>query len=328
MTDGAVTVALSSDKGTISVTEYTNNTYATVKTVHGQNVPLVLRKNPDVDPATTTAQGTTGAKFGTIVGNPQASNENTRITLTLAAGDVDDASDPIVVTASALNYDSSMRTIPVTDRDALDTQGYRVVIANKTHGQWLNIGNNKVNVELKRVGNVAYPWSDFGSIKVSLRDTAHDNTATPYEIDYVTAAGFNNEDGTITFREVFKPHATRSDGIVANEGNVVYLGNDVIRFQVGVNARGSDRPAETEPTDGQYLGVYAHVEFRSGSLTREITNMQSDDPVYPSNPTLVDEANRYIGDGKLVKVDNLAPSPDVITAVNVSDGGWQATYWC
>ena len=287
---GTVVVTVMTDKGM-----FPNGTKS-------QAVTVSMKDNVDEVPDTVAPTGTQN------------------IVLSLDAADVATASTLITVTASAEMYDSGTRVIPVIDRDALDIAGYRVVIANKSDGQWLNIGNNKVNVEVTRVGSVAYPWTDFESIKVSLRDTAH----AEYEIDYVTAAGFNNEDGTITFREVFKPHSTRGDGIVNNEGNIVYLSGDKIRFQVGVNARGHDRPVETEPDNGQYLGVYAHVEFKSGTLTKAITNRQSGDPVYPSNPTLIDEANRYVGDGKLVKVDNLVPSRDPITDVKVTSGSGDA----
>ena len=286
---GTVVVTVTTDKGM-----FPNNAMSAMVTVS-------MKDNVDLVPDSTAPVGTA------------------KINLSLAAADV--ASEgTITVNVSADMYDSGSRNIPIRDRDAEDVVGYRVVIANKSDGQWLPIGNNRVDVHVIRVGAVAYPWTDFDKIQVSLRDTLKNSE---YDIDYVAAQGFNLEDdGALTFTKVFKPHGTRSDNIVANEGDVKYLGNDTLNFRVGVNAKGSDNPAESDERDnGQYLGVYAHVKFYIGStVSGEISSRHSDKAVYPSNPTLVDEANRYVGDGKLVKVDNLKPGNAAITTVRVTSG--------
>ncbi len=240
-----------------------------------------------------------------LVPDEDSPDGTAKIVLSISAADAATAGTRITVTASADMYNAGSRVIIVTNRGGLDFQGYRAVLSKPAANGWAIVANNQVFVDVMRVGSVAYPWSQFGSIKVSVRDTAHDNSDTPHEIDAVTASNFNvNDDGTVTFDES------------GSRGDVKWQGNDTIRFQIKINAHGSGDPA----SDGQYLGAYAHIEFASGSIDTAFTNLDSDKPVYPSNPTLVNEANRYRGDGKLFKVDNLKPSNAAIAGVNVSSG--------
>ena len=60
------------------------------------------------------------------------------------------------------------------------------------------------------------------------------------------------------------------------------------------------------------------ADFTVGSTVSSLSNKDSEKPVYPSNPTLIDEANRYVGDGKLFKVDNLDPSNEALSPVSVT----------
>ena len=241
-----------------------------------------IKKNVDKDPTTTNAEGT-----GTVV-------------LDLTADDAN-AAGTITVTAAAGNYVTGTRTIPITDRDAADIAGYRLVLVKPAAGGWAKKANDQVIVDVIRVGSVAYPWTDFESIKVSVRDTSH----VEHEIDAVTGSDFNREDdGAITFSES------------GSRGDVIWRGNDTMRFEIKINGYNTNQDPSS---NGQYLGVYVVADFTVGSTTSTITNRQSDDPVYPSNPTLVSEANRYVGDGKLVKVDNLSPSSAAISAVNVTN---------
>ena len=240
-----------------------------------------------------------------LVPDEDSPDGTAKIVLSLSAADVATAGTRITVTASADMYNAGSRVITVTNRGGLDIQGYRAVLVKPAENGWAIDANNQVIVDVMRVGSVAYPWSQFERIKVSVRDTAHDNSDTPHEINTVIAENFNLEDnGTVTFDES------------GDRGDVIWRGNDTIRFQIQIHRHNADDPAAA----GQYLGAYAHVEFISGSITRSLTNRDSDKPVYPSNPTLVDEANRYRGDGKLFKVDNLPPSNAAIAAVNVSSG--------
>ena len=239
-----------------------------------------------------------------LVPDEDSPDGTAKIVLSLSAADAATAGTRITVTASADMYNAGSRVVTVADRGGLDIQGYRAVLSKPAAGKWAIVGNNQVFVDVMRVGSVAYPWSQFERIRVSVRDTAHDNTAgSEHEINAVIAENFNLEDnGTVTFDES------------GDRGDVKWLGNDTIRFQIKILARNADDPA----ADGQYLGAYAHVKFISGSIEESLTNMDSDKPVYPSNPTLVDEANRYRGDGKLFKVDNLKPANSAIADVRVT----------
>ena len=255
-----------------------------------------------------------------------------KIVLSLSATDVATEGTKITVTASANMYDSGSRVIPVRDPDAADVQGYRLVVVKPAAaGGWANDANDQVIVDVMRVGSVAYPWSDFDNIRVSVRDTAHDNSDPPHQIDWVMASNFNLEDnGAVTFDET---HAGNS------RGDVIWRGNDTIRFEIQIHhcrgdrtdgttaqkeadARDDGKCGPSEPSsNGQYLGAYVVADFTVGTAEPlSLSNRDSDKPVYPSNPTLVDEANRYVGDGKLFKVDNLDPSKAAIAAVRVTSG--------
>ena len=245
-----------------------------------------IKKTPDKDPATVKAEG------------------SAKVVLSFSATEAATAGTA-TVTGTASMYDAGSRTIPIRDRDAVDIVGYRAVIVKPTGTNWAKIGNHQVEVDVIRVGNFAYPWTDFQEIRVSLRDTANG----AHEIDEVFAANFNNENGTITFTEG------------GSRGDVVWKGNDIIRFRIKVNAWKNDDP---DP-NGEYLGAYAHVEFveyrnPTSSKSHIITNRESDKPVYPANPTIVNEANRYRGDGRLIRIDNKAPANSAIGTIKVTLG--------
>ena len=236
-----------------------------------------------------------------------------KIKLALSPEDVKTAGTRITVTASADLYDSGSRVISIRDRDAIDVQGYRLALVKPAAGGWANENNDQVIVDLIRVGSVAYPWTDFDNIKVSVRDTAHDNSKPHFEINQVTASNFNREDnGSITFDES------------GDRGDVIWRGNDTIRFEIRIKrcagaVIAEDKCGDTYPSvKGQFLGAYVVADFTVGSTVSSLSNKDSEKPVYPSNPTLIDEANRYVGDGKLFKVDNLDPSNEAISSVNVT----------
>ncbi len=244
-----------------------------------------IKKNVDFDPATRKADG------------------SGKVVLSLAADDVDAAGE-ITVTASAAMYETGTRTIPIRARGALDVAGYRAVIARPTGTAWANIGNDKILVDVTRHGNVAYPWGDFESIKVSVRDTAH----ADFELETVTASGFNREDnGAVTFQE---PAST-------SRGDVIWRGNDLIRFEIRIRAH-SAYSSQDRAANGQYLGAYAHVEFTSGRETAAIETRDDETSVYPADPSLVDDAK--VGDGRLIRIDNLAPTHSGVAAVRVTSG--------
>ncbi|MXZ11211.1 MAG: T9SS type A sorting domain-containing protein [Gemmatimonadetes bacterium] len=249
-----------------------------------------IKKNPDKDPATVKAEGFVDVVLSFTAGEASATGSTT-------------------ITGTASMYDSGSRTISIRDRDAVDIVGYRAVIVKPTGTNWARDVNHAVEVDVIRVGNFAYPWTDFQSIKVSLRDTT--TAHATHEIDQVTASDFNNEDGTITFTES------------GSRGDVVWKGGDIIRFRIQVHKWA----ANMDPVmNGEYLGVYAHVQFTeyrtdpANPTSHVITNRESDKPVYPANPTIVGEANRYRGDGRLIRIDNKPPENTAIGAIRVTSG--------
>ena len=249
-----------------------------------------IKKNPDKDPATVKAEGSVDVVLSFTANEASAAGETT-------------------ITGAASMYDSGSRTIPIRARDAVDIVGYRAVIVKPTGTNWAKDTNHAVEVDLIRVGNFAYPWTDFQSIKVSLRDTT--TAYATHEIDQVTATDFNNEDGTITFTES------------GSRGDVVWKGNDIIRFRIQVHKWAQN--VDLDP-NGEYLGVYAHVQFTeyrsdpANPTSHVITNREDDKPVYPANPTIVPEANRYRGDGRLIRIDNKPPENTAIGTIRVTSG--------
>ena len=270
---GTVTVNVTSDDG------------------HDESVDVTgFSKNADKDPAVTPADAT--AKVSLTF---ETSMEKT-----------------FTVIGRADDYIGGTRKISVIDRNAQDVVGYRVVmIKPAAAGGWAKVANDQIIVDVIRIGRVAYPWTAFQSIKVSVRDTAHqgrgedgEDGGAVHEINQVTASNFNDEDGTITFSES------------GDRGDVIWRGNDTIRFEIKILKHDADDPAE----NGQYFGVYANVEFAFGDNEVSLTNLQNDKSVFPPNPDIIDAANRYVGDGKLVKVDNKLPSATAISGFEVTSG--------
>ena len=178
-----------------------------------------------------------------LIPDDDAPDGTAKIKLALSAEDVKTAGTRITVTASADLYDSGSRVISIRDRDAIDVQGYRLALVKPAAGGWANENNDQVIVDLIRVGSVAYPWTDFDNIKVSVRDTAHDNSASPFEINQVTASNFNREDnGAITFDES------------GDRGDVIWRGNDTIRFEIRIKRCAGAVIAEDKCGDDLSLG--------------------------------------------------------------------------
>ncbi len=257
---GSVTVTVSTDKGKIAPATFV----------------ILLADNPDKVPDTVAPAG------------------NKTFKLTIPADDAN-AGGTITVTAMAASYVMGTSTIPIRDRVAGDVVGFRVVMTAPGAGAWTAVGNNKVTVQVRRVNGIAYPWTDFTSIEVSLRDTLTANASLTTLANALTAQGFNEVDGAITFEK---------DG---TGGGITYVAaQDALQFKLQVPA--NKRKAE----DGQYFGVYAQAAFTYGGTNDNIlTNRQTEDPIYSDpavlNSVVPNEAERYIGDGKLIKIDNQGP---------------------
>ena len=263
----------------------------------------------------TTSKGTLASSTVSITNTKKDANKDPAVTnavgtatvvLSLAAGDVNAAGD-ITVTASANMYETGTRAISIRARGARDADGYRAIIAKPTGTNWAIAGNNQIFVNVIRSANVAYPWEDFGSIKVSVRDTAHGD----FEFEQVTLSNFNREDdGSVTFiREASPSNADASK----------WLGNETIQFKIIARVRAHSAYSSQDRADnGQYLGAYAHVEFTSGLDTDEIETRDGETSVYPANPSLV--GNAKVGDGRLIRIDNLAPDNTGVADIVITSG--------
>ena len=208
-----------------------------------------------------------------LIPDDDAPDGTAKIKLALSPEDVKTAGTRITVTASADMYDSSSRVISIRDRDAIDVQGYRLVLVKPAAGGWANENNDQVIVDLIRVGSVAYPWTDFDNIKVSVRDTLYDgpDSDPPFEINQVTASNFNREDnGSITFDES------------GDRGDVIWRGNDTIRFEIRIKqcagaVIAEDKCGENYPSvKGQFLGAYVVADFTVGSTVSSLSNKDSE----------------------------------------------------
>lgn len=264
-------------------------------------VTVTLTNDPNKDPATYRTQTRTGAHRGSA-------------TLTVNTGTT--AGEVATVTGTAAGYTEGKRTISALSRDAEDVVGYRVAITNRANGAWVPAGDKRVVVEVIRLGGIAAPWTGFVSIAATLKDTSGTEVG-----DKLMASNFNDDGGTITFTK---------DG---PKGKISYLTTDRLKFEIQVPFHGTinntnpnaatRRPVNpADNPEGQYMGVYAEVDFVIGSTTTTLTNRQTDKPVYPVEsvlPSLVPNVgDRYVGDGILVKVDNIKPGVDTQTGLGTN----------
>ena len=276
--------------------------------VSPDKVTVTLGKHPNQDPETYRTQ----TNDGNLVAGSTIFGVGTRGTAYLTVDGGSTAGAVVAtVTASSDQYTAATRTISAFDRDAQDVSGYRVLITKPGANAWAGTGDKKVTVEIARVKDLGLSWTAFGSIRVSLYDTTKygegDAAAETEVADALTASNINEADnGVISFTK---------DG---NKGKISYVAaTDRLKFELQVPAnKGGTAP------NGQYLGVYAAADFSfSGNPTR-LKNTQSDKLVFP-NPTILadlvpNEADRYVGDGKFIWVDNVKPSNAPITKVDVT----------
>ncbi len=274
-----VTVSLSTDAGTLD----------------NDNVVVKLTNDPNKDPATYKTQTRTGADRGTA-----------KLTVTAPAS----PGEVATVTGTAVGYAEGKRTISALSRDASDIAGYRVLITKPGAGAWAAVGDKKVVVEIARLSGIAYPWTAFGSIRVSLTDTTSN---APEVADALTVSAINDDNGTITFTKA------------GTKGKVSYVAaTDRLKFELQISNNNAPRGNPDTNSEGQYMGVYAVADFMVGSTTTRLTNRQTDTPVYPNAALLAslvpNAADRYVGDGILIKVDTVKPDNAAITAVVVTSG--------
>ena len=220
------------------------------------------------------------------------------------------------VVAGAAGYRSSMIEIPVIDRDAEDVQGFRVVIASPGDKQWVGIRDvaevDEIEVHVMRVSRHAYDWTQFTSITVSLRDTTD---ATDGTLDYTDLSTLTQADGSTLIVDpmIVTNFNAASDGTIeTNDDDVTYdRATDKFVFKF--------KPLEDDnasPAAASYKGVYAVAIFAAPSIDATadppVNIINSNDAkknVFSSESLLagVSQANKKVGDGKLIQVDVVRP---------------------
>ena len=277
---GAVSVTLETDKGTFEASG--------AKTI---TLSIPLADDPAKDPATVAPKGNRTAK---LIGG--------------GAG-------PITVTASADSYVMSTLTIPIGTRTAGDVKGFRVVItAPGAANAWVPTKDKAVTVQVRRVEGIAFPWTNFTSIKVSLRDTATTeedatHTSTRSDLgDAVTVKGISEkEGGEFNFQKT------------GNKGALSYdAAQDAFQFQLLV-------PPNKGLVPGQYFGVYAIAEFvHTGGPTTLASNDQNtmiSDDTATLNTLVPNAADRTVGDGQYIRIDNRKPTAAAVSNPAVTING-------
>ena len=264
-------------------------------------------------------------------------------TITIADGDDEgettfsppvDAAGSITVTANAVGYTPGMVTVQIIQRNAGDVEGFRVTIESHADGAWVGSGNKKLHVKVRRVNRFAWDWTNFEQLVVALRDTSSTGSLTNGNIYTLTASGFAEVDEDIKF----STGTPTGDRVNAAQTVVSYsMADDAFTFQFQLVATPTTtETATTFGTDtntreqgridiGQRHGVYATATFThdDGTGTATTTTLNSNDTkmdVYesPSALATVSEADKKVGDGKLVKLDLMAPP-------NIADGNFVVT---
>ena len=160
--------------------------------------------------------------------------------------------DIVRVTGSAAQYVSAKKDIAVIDRVASTVQGFRVVMTGADE-QWFGVKAKNVIVNLLRHRDIAFPWEQFESIEVVLRDSAEvaavlaanaDADITGQNIASVTVA---NMVGDLSFSTSYSPSdeynhdgvgdtddkkSSVSDAVFASGGS---SGIDTLKIRIGTS---------------------------------------------------------------------------------------------
>ena len=271
------------------------------------------------------------ASNATISGDDKSATSNLTGVNVAAAGEV-------TVTASATNYTPVTITLQIIQRNANDVEGYRVTIASPGDGAWVGFGKKKVNVQVKRLNNVAFSWTEFQDIAISLRDTATVTGGGPNtdgNIYTLTAGSFADEDGNIVFSKAVSSNMTDDLG---DDSDITYSeADDAITFAFEIvkandaseaivdlgtltgedagtgeadNTPDDNSPRAGDSANGQRVGVFARAVFTVGTTEFTINSNDDEKKVFSSPATLgtVSAADQVVGDGKLIKIDLLAPA--------------------
>ena len=236
------------------------------------------------------------------------------------------AAGSITITGSAVGYTPGMVTVPIIQRNAGDVEGFRVTIISHDDDDWVGSGAKKVDVQVRRVNRFAWDWTNFENLVVALRDTSTTGGGlTGSNIYTLTVSGFAEVDEDIKFS---KGAPTGQNATASNTAIAYSKANDAFTFEFHLQAiAGATNTAEavlgtdTNPQEqgrideGQRHGVYATATFThdDGTGSSTTTTLNSNDTkteVYesPSALVTVPAADQVVGDGKLIKLDLMAPA--------------------
>ena len=309
------------------------------------NIPAAQTGGLDVTVAWTDVSGAVGAG---ATGNIAAGSKQVVLT---AAAVLTDTEGSVTATVSAVGYESAMVTISIINRNAADIEGFRVTIESHNDGEWVGFGTKKVKVQVKRL-DTAYPWTAFESVVVALRDTITLDSGSPagggdQNIYTLTAMNFAEDNAENILLSMGTPTGT---GLTTNNAGahtgvqVAYSkANDALVFQFELVAitdadgstAGTDDEALTalgnvatttpahpragDTNKGQRLAVYATATFSPGSMIR---SNDTKGKVFSSPSALADvpDADKTVGDGKLIKIDLLAPTNIATGQLTVKKG--------
>ena len=229
----------------------------------------------------------------------------------------------VSVRGGVSGYRSGTLDIPVIARSAGDVEGFRVTML-PADGAWIGFGKKKVKVEVTRVNRYAHDWKRFSSIKVALRDTLPvtglGSGDTEGDIYSLTASSFNNDDGEIVFST-----AASSGGAFPGNNNITYNeAGDKLLFEFELvsaadataaatalgTATNTDDSRAGDTANGQRRGVFARATFTPPGGSAGMINSNDTKTEVFSSPALlatVPAADKKVGDGKLIKIDLMAP---------------------
>ena len=153
---------------------------------------------------------------------------------------------------------------------------------------------------------------------------ADDGTKTAERIELgvpLTALGFVEASGNVTFQ------TSRVSGGGSNS-QIVYLPSNSARAYEALEFRLQVPTNRGSATNGQYFGVYAVAEITGRAAKPDILESRNTkDPIYEDPGVLgnvvPNAAERVVGDGKLLKLDNMKPTVGAVSniAVTIDEDG-------
>ncbi len=238
--------------------------------------------------------------------------------------DKDDQDITVTVTASAPNFESQTATLEINDNAvavgtpaANSVSGFRVEIVPPSK-EWTGI-EGKVKVRLLRRQGPSFPWGNFSSISVGLFDESQDGdnvdattgskrpaSATAY-YSMTISQGTNNQLSSLGLEDVKKDTLEADAGGAGTQAFYTERSRtghyDTLEFVLTI-------PPGTAGTDADLSKVYAVATLTSGDLSanNQIESRDTETKIHSAFDDVV-------GDGRLIKIDRVAPGGDVVSAL-------------